>query len=201
MSHQYPSYGTNTHPSSYQFAIMWRNNSTYSRPMSSYTVTLRDGGGTNNLAGITAKSLHLDQVHIIFRPTSDMTTFEIGDDINSNWRMETTQLMVRTNPGNQHILYATNSDQPESMSVVREPMRSVIYSAALMVTPDIDGVEDYWCRTYRTTRDLPVAENLINVSELNIELIFPLLFADNLRSTHVPNNRIIKVLCEFSVNQ
>lgn len=197
-----PSFSPGTHPTTYQFSVMWNNNETFTRPMSNHIVTLRDGGGHHNIGGITAKSLHLDQVHVIFRPSDQITQFMNGDDATKNWRVETSQLLVRTNPGNQNILYNTDADPLTSSSVVRDPVRCLMYSSALALVPDTDGPEDYWCRTYRPVRDLPIAHYLTNVSELSIDLLFPLLFSDKTApSTFVPNYRILKVLCEFSVNQ
>lgn len=184
-------------PSSAHFSVMWSNNDqNWDRSMTEHALTLRDA--------ISCSKLHLDQVHIIFRPSSDIpsTQFVPGDTSTLTWRAETSQLLVRTTPGERHHLYATSSDDTTSNDVMRQVHRPVTYSAALTVTPDSEGAEDMWCRTYRPVRDLPVAHHLFNTTELRIELLFPLLMEDT-RTTlkQIPNYRIIKVLCEFSLDK
>lgn len=198
---------------------MWSNVApAYLRPMSRHRVTLRGVDINGNHQGMTARHLHLDQVHIIFRPNADIAAPEFvhGDDSTKTWRAETAHLLVRTVPGEQHILFSsgtqdgvspalTGANAPTSTATtatVREPTRSLVYSAAMSLVPHVEGNEDYWCRTYRPIRDLPVANLLNGVSELEIELLFPLLFNDNQAPfTEVPNYRILKVLCEFSVDR
>lgn len=190
----------------YQFSLMWTNSPPkYDRHMTRRRFTLRGVDGGNH-QGITARHLHLDQVHVIFRPNGDIQTAEYttGDDSTKTWRAETSHLLVRTMPGEQHLLFSTGTQDgvPESSAAIREPTRSLVYSSALSLVPDVDGNEDYWCRTYRPVRDIPVANCLIGVSEIDIELMFPLLFNDNKAPfTDVPNYRILKVLCEFSVER
>ena len=193
---------------------MWSNNANHTRSMSRHHVTLRGlgsgGGAVGCGGGLTARHLHLDQVHIIFRPNADIgpTEFIAGDDNTKTWRAETAHLFVRTMPGEQHLLFSSGTSQ-DGVSLQgeissphhthRDPARSLVYSAALSLVPDVEGNEDYWCRTYRPVRDIPLANYVMNVSEMTIELMFPLLLHDS-PFIEVPNYRILKVLCEFSVD-
>lgn len=193
-----------------QFSVMWSNNATKTRPMTKHRITLR-GMNDPQGYGFTARHLHLDQVHIIFRPNADIAGSEYvpGDSSSKTWRAETSHLFVRTLPGEQHPCFSSGTQdgiQGEasltSTTAVREPTCSLVYSSALSLVPSVEGDEDYWCRTYRPVRDIPVANFVTNASELDIELMFPLLFNDTTTPfTGVPNYRILKVLCEFSVER
>lgn len=198
-------------PPPMQFCLMWSNNANHTRSMSRHRVTLRGLGGGDGY-GLTARHIHLDQVHIIFRPNADIGSSEYtrGDGDTKTWRAETAHLLVRTLPGEQHILFSSGTQDgvpggggdAGDTTTTREPTRSLVYSSALSLVPDVEGNEDYWCRTYRPVRDTPIANFVMNVSEMDVELLFPLLFNDT-RSpfTEVPNYRILKVLCEFSVDR
>lgn len=185
----------------YKFALVWTNDSmTHNQPMSRRTCTLRDVGGRGG--PLTCRELHLDHVQIVFRPNADIGAleFQSGDSALFTWRVETSELMIRTKPGQQHTLFTMGLNRANGPTSNREPNRSVVYSLALSLTPDVQGTEDYWARTYRPIRDLPIAVNLQNVSELDIELLFPLLFDDPLAPlAYVPDYRILKVYLEFSV--
>ena len=196
----------NAKTESYKFALGWNNNTQRNAPMSHRTVTLRDIGPHSFGHALTAQELHLDHVQIVFRPTTDINGAELmrGDSLNFTWRVETSQLMVRTRPGQQHVLFTLNDlnglRDAGAPTNSREPHRSVLYSQALALAPDVQGAEDYWVRNYRPIRDLPIATNLQGVSELEVDLIFPLLFDEPLApSTYVPDYRILKVYMEFSV--
>lgn len=198
-----------------QFSVLWSNNASHTRNMSRHRITLR-GMNDPQGYGFTARNLHLDQVHIIFRPNADITPSEYtqGDSNTKTWRAETAHLFVRTMPGNQYPCFSTGTQDGLSggevtgthastgTTTTREPCRSLVYSTALSLVPNVEGDEDYWCRTYRPVRDLPLASFVNNASELSIELLFPLLFNDTTSPfTEVPNYRILKVLCEFSVER
>ena len=178
---------------------MWTNNATHTRPMSNHRVTFRRDG-------FTCKKLHLDQIHIIFRPTTDIAPTEfIGNDNNTkSWHAETMQLLVRTTPGVQNTLFTVDPSTPAHVETISQPNRSIVYSSALSIVPNLNGTSDgptFWCRTYRPIRDLPVAVNLDQVTEIGIELFFPILFGNsNLPVTYVPDYRILKVYVEFSVD-
>lgn len=183
-------------PSRNHLAIMWSNDATYSRTMTRHTLNLPNDP-------LDGSRLHLDQVHIIYRPTTDITVFTTGDDNTKSWRAETSQLYVRTTPGDRHTLFAVSSSSPlYETSASTSVVMPTTFSAALTVVPDSEGSEDLWCRTYRPIRDLPVATNLQQCREITVELLFPLLMADH-RTTlsQIPDYRIIKVLCEFSLDK
>lgn len=189
-----------------KFSVMWSNNTTYTRRgMSKQTFTMRDTIGSGMDGGLGGRALHLDQVHIWFRPSSTIAAgeFVTGDTSNYNWRVETYQLLVRVSPGQRFTYYCieTGTDGG-SLQTSRRPERNVIYSAALSVTPDVEGTEDYWCRTYRPIRDIPVTTDLCGVSELTVELLFPMLFQamGDTDQTSVPDYRILRVVCEFSLD-
>jgi hypothetical protein len=191
-----------------KFSLLWSNNEDFSRNMTRHTFRLRDFGGYVLRKG---DAVHLDQVFIIFRPSSDipMSSFAPGDNQNLTFRAETMQLMVRSDPGARHVLYSEEALPQKydpfapfsSDGSVGTTQRSTLYSCALSLAPDVEGSEDYWCRTYRPIRDLPMISQFQgDLSELTLELIFPLLLADS-RSvvTKLPDYRILKVYAELSV--
>lgn len=191
---------------------MWSNNATYTRKgMSKQRVTLRDilGNANESLGGLQGKALHLDQVHIWFRPTANIQTseFTTGDADTKNWRVETYQLLVRLIPGERFVMYCVEAGTDGGDAIgSKRPERTIVYSAALTECPDVEGTEDYWCRTFRPIRDIPVSRDLNGVSEMSIELLFPLLFQSTSINdtipplTQVPDYRILRVLCEFSLD-
>lgn len=195
-----------TPPMSRQFAVLWTNDSTHTRPMTRHGVTLR-GTGLVGLDGLTFSSLHLDQVQIVFRPNTDIDAGEYatGDNSTYTWRVETSQLYVQTRPGKNHVLIVTNDTDPKTnegtVTGQSNLHHHLVYSAALSLAPNVDGNEDYWVRTYRPIRDLPIAEYGCGISELDIQLLFPLLMGDDraLPFYTIPNYRILKVICQFSV--
>ena len=101
------------------------------------------------------------------------------------------QLYVRTDPGHEHPVFAE-----------REGHRPLTYSCAMTLAPDVEGTEDYWCRTYRPLRDVPIATGLNGCTEMNIELLFPTLFRNSTPGTleQIPDYRILKVICHFSAD-
>lgn len=189
-----------------RFSMMWVNDPTnYQRPMSTCRMTLRDAGGDawgQSTGGLTCASLHLDQVHIQFRPSSDIdpTEFVPGDHPDKPWRAETLELYVRTSPGRRSVCYTVGAKQPlQASDGAVQPSVSLVYTAALFHVPDLGGAESLHCRTYRPLRDLPVATNLQNVSELSVDLLWPLLQGDpRAASWYVPNYRIMRVICDFT---
>lgn len=184
----------NTKPSAAQFTVLWSNDNTHNRPMLQHSITLRDGCPSG---GLYCGSLFLDQVFVLFRPNGDIAAGELvaGDTANYNWRAETSQLLIKTKPGFSHVLY--NVKPSAAMSTGITPVRQILYSNAYALNQNMENVEDYWCRTYRPVRDTPVAIDLRNVSDLSIELIFPLLMDNPVLQT-LPNYRILSVMCEFS---
>lgn len=181
-----------------KISVMWTNNATHTRPMSRHRITFRNDS-------LTCRKLHLDQIHIIFRPTTDIAATEfIGNDDNTkSWQAETMQLLVRTTPGVHNTLFTVDPNTPAHVEAISQPNRSVVYSSALsVVTNNPDSGPAFWCRTYRPVRDLPVAVDLDHVSELGMELFFPVLFGnrDNQVVTYVPDYRILKVYVEFSID-
>lgn len=191
-----------------KFTLMWSNNATFTRTqMSKQNFTLRDhiGGGDASHGGLTGKALHLDQVHIWFRPSAMITApeFVTGDSADYNWRVETYQLLVRVTPGQKFTYYTIEQGTQGGDTVTsRRPERNVIYSTAMAVTPAVQGAEDYWCRTYRPIRDMPVSVDLENVSQLSVEMMFPMLFQaiGDTDYTSVPDYRILRVVFEFSLD-
>lgn len=184
--------------SSQKFSVVWSNNETRTRSMSQHVLTLRKG--------ITCSNLHLDQVTVLFRPSSDIQPAEYlpGDDGTFSWRVETAQLMVRIRPGVEHVFYAVNGDTTNTDMFIKQPNESLIYSCSMCIAPNVEGVEDYWQRTYRPVRDIPVSRNLNDISEIDIQLLFPLLFTttstSGIKYSSVPDYRILKVYCEFSLD-
>lgn len=184
-----------------KFSVLWCNHTlTLNRDMNRHTFTLRKG--------LTGSRLHLDQVTILFNPSDKVQAagipFAPGDNVDMTWRVETAQLLVRTHPGVEHTLYANEGTiTPLFEQSLRAPIKAVTYSSALALTPNVEGMEDYWQRTYRPIRDLPIAFDLDGVTELTVELLFPLLITSTLAETlfsTVPNYRILKVYCEFSLD-
>ena len=200
---------TNTANRSRKFSVMWSNNLTNTRPMSEFRVTLRDAIGETvqqgTHGGITCDQLHLDQVHIQFRPTGDITADEFiaGDSSTLHWRPETMELYVQTTPGVRHSMFTQAVQNADGVSdgTLVQPHRSLQYSSAMFLTGYAGNeAEDYWLRTYRPLRDLPVAYELRTVSELTIELLWPLLQGDSrVAANRIPDYRIWKVVCDFSM--
>jgi len=186
---------------------MWVNDpSTHQRPMSSCRMVLRDAGGDamgQSHGGLTCAALHLDQVLVQFRPTANIapTEFQANDNSTKTWRDETTELYVRTSPGRRSVCYtvAGTDPLPTSGDATVQPRVSLVYTAALHVVPETS--ESTLVRTYRPLRDLPIATYLDNVSELTVDLLWPLLqgkAATTPGSWYVPNYRIERVICDFT---
>lgn len=194
-----------------KFSVMWQNNTDFKRPMSRHTFRLRD----LNLPECPSTTVHVDQVTIIFRPIAGTgaiadTEYVAPDTKDYTWHTETDTLMLRCSPGARYPLFvgddpsltggnkATTTDTAHDAQTAQ---RSLTYSAALAVTPHNVNDESYWVRTYRPIRDLPVVQGTSNLSEWDLELFFPLLHGDKrMLGTSVPDYRIHKVLCEFSVH-
>lgn len=188
-----------------KFSVMWQNNDTHTRPgMSQHTFRLRDLG-VPLYDGVT---VHVDQIMIIFRPTEGKGAigadeYQAPDTKEYTWHTETDHLMLRCSPGQRYPLYV--GDDPttsHSSDMDQDPVqRPVTFSAALAATPNSVGDESFWVRTYRPIRDLPVVQDTSNLTEWQLELFFPLLLGDSrMIRTTVPDYRILKVLCDFSVH-
>ena len=183
-----------------KFAVQWTNNATNNRAMSTHHVDLTAVQRTHQgERGLSCKKLFLDQMYVMFRPTSDINAGEfVAPDTNQfNFRAETTQMLVRIDKGFQYPLLAVPATTSTAKTSGIKTNIPLTYSTAMTVTPEIDGNEDYWCRTYRPVRDLPVAINVENWGDLKIDLLFPVLI-DNPIMQQVPDYRILRVLCEFS---
>lgn len=172
--------------------------------MNSVRFSLRDALSEHGEGGLTCDKLYLDQVHIHFRPSTDIANDEYmpGDKKQLDWVDETLQLYVRMSPGTRHTLYTSGIPSMEvDPSVVPHPQRSLVYSAALSASyaTSADG-DDSYCRTYRPVRDLPVLENVSRLSDLRVDLLWPLLQGDPSGTAwwSVPNYRFYRVICEFS---
>lgn len=192
-----------------KFAIQWSNDTAndYKQPMSSRRFMLRRTMRTPEAyQGLTCQDLFLDQVYIMFRPTPFIAQAEFvaPDSSSFDWHSETDNLLVRIHPGFEYPLHiVSGTTNPDHHQTSNNPDQALIYSAALSVKESgaKNLEEHYWCRTYRPIRDAPVASNLIDASEIQIDLLFPVL-QDLLTSSNatrsVPDYRILRVLCEFS---
>lgn len=183
-----------------KFSVQWINDPTdHRRDMTQHTVMLRRGHATpQGYPGLSCKELYLDQVYILFRPSDQINPAEFvaPDSADFNWHVETDQLMVETNPGFHYPLYSVGGNTPDYIQTAHNPTSLCNYGCALTVTPGSQGEEDYWCRTYRPVRDVPLAVNLHDINQMEIRLCFPLLLGHVMRQ--VPNYRILRVLCEFT---
>lgn len=189
-----------------RFSLMWVNDAaTHQRPMSSCRMTLRDAGGDalgQSHGGLTCAALYLDQVLVQFRPASQIATteYQANDNATKTWRNETTELFVRTTPGRRSLCYTVAGTDPIARGDgTIQPRTSLVYTAALHVVPEAS--ESTLVRTYRPQRDLPVATFLDNVSEITVDLLWPLLqgnAATTPGSWYVPNYRIERVICDFT---
>ena len=186
-----------------RFSIQWVNDATHQRPMSTCRMTLRDAGGDalgQSTGGLTCGALYLDQVTVEMRPVADIgsTEFQEGDDAARDWWGPTTELYVRTSPGRRSVGYVLGATDPVlTTDGTVQPRASLVYTTALGLTPD-----GGWVRTFRPLRDLPIATHLYNVSEVTVDLLWPLLQADkvNHHTWYVPNYRIARVLCDFTAH-
>lgn len=190
-----------------RFSMMWVNDPvTHQRPMSSCRMTLRDAGGDalgQSHGGLTCGALYLDQVIVELRPTADIapTEYQDGDTNARDFWGPTAQLYVRTSPGRRSVGYTLGAEDPiQSTDGTVQPRVSLVYTASLAVV--VDGSGNAHQRTYRPLRDLPIATHLQNVSELTVDLLWPLLQADKTHhpTWYVPNYRIQRVLCDFTAH-
>lgn len=198
-----------------KFSVLWSNNRAFTRPMSKHTFRLRDLG----LPMYQGATVHLDQVQIIFRPTTgdgaiDSTEYQGADNDTYPFHTECDNLMVRCTPGVRYPLFVGDDpllgDQSLAGQNAHRPygtdtqhvQRVCTYSAALSTTPNQVGDDSYWVRTYRPIRDLPVlTDPQANLSEWTLELFFPYLLGDaKAIAGQVPDYRILKVYCEFSLH-
>lgn len=148
--------------------------------------------------GLTCESLYIDQIHIIFVPMNDpvlVDKFRDGDSDQLRWRAEMQVVNIRLNPGERYSLQTRDPVVTDTAPAVAH-----MYSASLTQTPYTGAPEeDYWCRTYRPIRDLPAAQNLNRVSDLEVELLWPLLQGDpSVVWWKIPDYRIFHVLVDFS---
>lgn len=192
-----------------RFSLQWINDpTTHQRPMSTCRVTLRDAGGDaigQSSGGLTCGALYLDQVLVEFRPTADiaLSEYQDGDSASRDWMGPTTELYVRTSPGRRSVGYVLGAnDAVQSPDGTVQPRASLVYTAALSLVPDTGSGNATLQRVYRPLRDLPVATHLFNVSELSVDLLWPLLQSDRTHhpTWYVPNYRIAKVLCDFTAH-
>lgn len=189
-----------------KFSLQWVNHADFNRPMGSVRFNLRDALSPTGESGLTCSRLHLDQVHIHFRPNTELAnqTLMPRDSVDMEWVNETLQLYARITPGARYVLY---TDGAQSTTVdphtVPHPQRSLVYSAALSPAHATSGDgDDTFCKTYRPIRDLPVLEHVANLTELQVDLLWPLLQGDSKAVWwSVPDYRILRVICEFSYTQ
>lgn len=197
-----------------KFGVIWSNNSTFTRPMSKHTFRLRELG----MPSFTNATVHVDQVTILFRPTTgdgaiSASEYVAPDTADYPWHVETDHLMLRCQPGVRHVLYVGDdpnhgnsaSQRADDHGMDARPVQRVCtYSSALSTTPNHVEDESYWCRTYRPIRDLPVLcpDMATDLSEWTLELFFPMILGDSrTKGSQVPDYRIHKVYCEFSLHR
>lgn len=186
-----------------KFSLQWINRADGSRPMGQVRFNLRDHLSWGTL---TCDTLHLDQVHVQFQPNDRIPDAALRppDSKDFDWQAETLQLYVRITPGHRHTLY--NQSDPVTAAAGQGggqlTQRSLVYSSALSASPytGATGGTDAYCRSYRPIRDLPVSTNLLGVSEIQVDLLWPLLQGGPANAVwwNVPDYRIVRVLCEFS---
>ena len=185
-----------------KFSLQWVNDSTLKRPMGSVRFNLRDVQGLGE--GLTCTALHLDQVHIIFVPSAApilASLFRSGDGPSVRWRAEGQFLNVLLTSGERYILATrpTTAGTTQDTQVSR-PEQTLVYRVSLANTPYTGAPEkEFWCRSYRPIRDTPAAQHLQDVSEIQVDLFWPLLQGDpNAIWWAIPDYRIQRVICEFS---
>ena len=185
-----------------KFSIMWANNAAMNRPMSRHTFRLRDLG---HIFLTKKDAVHLDHVYILFTPLNNLTNAQFipPDSRDLTLRGETMQLMVRTTPGVRHMFFTERSDDKVmgEFDQVDVTTKATTYSSSLSITPDVEGTEDYWCRTYRPIRDLPVIQDYEgDLTQLTIEFIWPIMLSNH-RTVfqQIPDYRIYQVIVEFSI--
>jgi hypothetical protein len=183
-----------------KFALQWIQSTAPVRTQSMNAVRfnireIQHPGGQ----GLTCEGLHLDLLHIWFVPNAQIPAFEGSDSVDKTWRAETKVVNVALSPGERHSLLTRNKITTED-ATVSHPTAHQQYSVTMHDTAYTGGVnEDYWCRTYAPTRDSPAARDLRHVTEIQIELLWPLLQGDVAAAfPSVPNYRLERVLAEFS---
>lgn len=193
-----------------KFSLQWVNNGDFTRPMSTARFNLRDSLSPHGESGLSCTRLHLDQVHIQFRPSKKAdgtaniqdTELRSGDSRNYDWTNETLQLYVRLTPGERYVLYTSGVPiQETDPTIISSAPRSLVYSTVLSAGYSTAAdTQDAYCRTYRPVRDLPVLRDTTQLTELQVDLLWPLLQGDPEHTVwwSVPDYRILRVICEFS---
>lgn len=197
----------------HRFSVMWMNHPvTWDREMSRHVFPIRDWLPTT--AGRTvdpyeAWDVYLDQVHLVMNPTEALVaadadpanpfTWATGDNGTLDFRVETNQLLVRFEPnGERHILYTESATDPNTSDSVHNVIVPLMYSGSLSLVPNSG---DAYNRVYHPVRDLPIAQ--ISPHQfglpLSLELLWPILMGNAPEIlSHVPNYRILRVMCDFS---
>lgn len=185
-----------------KFALQWiQQDPTRNRSMNTVRFNVREiqcAGGQ----GLTCEGLHLDRLLVWYIPNDNaklVGLFQGADTNLKTWRAETKIVNVCVTPGERYTLL-TRSKTSDDGATVTHPTTHLTYSGSLHETPYTGGLtEDYWCRTYTASRDSPVARNLNQVTELQLDLLWPLLQGDaDAPFPFVPEYRLERVLAEFS---
>lgn len=187
-----------------KFSLQWiQRNPERSQSMNSVSFNVRDVQ-TNGGQGLTCEALYLDQLHVWYTPhdsTRLVGKFQGTDDNTKTWRTESNIVHVRVTPGERYTLLTRPSTSTDN-EMVTQPVQHQVYSVSLHDTPYTGGTnEDYWSRTYAPHRDSPVSRNLFCVSEIQLDLLWPLMqgmTASEIPFPYMPGYRIERVLAEFS---
>lgn len=189
-----------------KFSLQWiQQNPERTRSMNSVSFNIRDVQ-TAGSQGLTCEGLHLDQLHIWFTPNTApelVGLFQGTDNDTRTWRADTKIVQVRASPGERYTMLTRTRASPDDRTVTH-PETQQVYSVALHDTAYSGGTnDDYWCRTYAPSRDSPIARNLCGVSEIQLELLWPLCQGTPNETPFptVPEYRIERVLAEFSYHQ
>jgi hypothetical protein len=193
---------------------MWMNHPvTWDREMSKHTFPVRDWLPASRDNPYESWDIYLDQVHLILNPLEELIAadadpanpfvYTAGDSALYDFRVETYQLLVRFDPnGERHVMYTESVEDPNTSERVDNVITPVVYSSSMTLQTAVDAGEKY-NRIYRPVRpDQPIAQNVASYhfgSPLSVELLFPILFANETGIlSYVPNYRILRVLCDFS---
>lgn len=172
-----------TSPPTGKFSFLWSNRPDGTDKM--LNKVLRLPAGT-----LTCKQLFIDRVTVVMKPTEAILRFDPPDHPNATWRAETFNMLVRLNgaAGQNNPLYVFR----QGASTQQYPSQISNYGQSFVIDSDVEGDHDRWCLMYKPIRDHPIALDVNQMAEFDINIFFPL------HGMNLPDYRIDSVLMEFS---
>lgn len=150
------------------------------------------GIGSGGIHGLTCRNLYIDQITILYREPGTITQFAQDDNSTYTFDAETENLHVLVTPGDRYQAWAHRIGENDFKPVYA-------YSGVFARIPS----SSTYLKSYRPVRDLPVARNLHNVSNLHFHLEFPVMsmFNSTLKTRDFPDYRVKYVIIELSIEE